>query len=571
MKNGPWKSFRRVMVTAGLVLVSACLCGSLAVAALPAPQWLPGQPMLAGPQIIAMWMPVIGATKYVIYLNGAKLMDSPANQYIGPAPEKAGVYNYEIAAVDATGAEGAKSSTGKIEIITLDPPGKPIFRDDPDNKALNIRWTTVKGAVTYDLYKGDSEKGPWNLLASLQDINYKDSNLEFEKDYFYSVVAKDISGKASDRSEALKARIKKVGGESGSKSYKLGYVAMKQGEPIDWFGDIPTKACNGVNRDPDGTLWGGFGPYIARMGEDLVPEIAYVIDPGFRFPEGDEAPKFKVVYIAPPKDLAKPMKITGLNRIDDRTLLVCDEANSLLFELDLDKEEYVWKSKPVVKPTKEQNEKVYESQPDRFKAEPPGLGVGAKLPDGSYVVMEKTGSFWILVDDKGETVDWFAYYLSGDPAAPTEQRLNAAGEMMVQKDGTVIATLPLNKGIIRLDPKTRFAKWFAGTAATFVGNFLSLSGWTQVPGRPTQWLVADNTLSHLQVFDFETGDYQYSMSLPDKKPDPAFNNNRPLVDFTSPRSPFFSLDGKKFYFQNAGQQYFYQYDVLDPFPESKKP
>ncbi len=358
----------------------------------------------------------------------------------------------------------------------------------------------------------------------------------------------------------------------GAKSYPLAFVAMKAGKPLTRMGDIQTDACVGITRGPDGTLWGTFGPYLAQLSEEFVPQAAWVLDPAFKFPaKGPEAPKFKVTYVKPPSGLPRPMRITATNFIENRVLLVTDEANAMLHILDLNQGAYVWKSPPVRKPTQAENPKVYDAQPARFQAEPTGLGVATRLPDGSFVVMEKTGSFWILLDKAGKTVDWFAHFLTGDPAAPGEQRLNAAADLMTMKDGTVIATLPLNKGIIRIDPKTRFARWFAGDASTFVGNFLSLAGWAQVPGRPQQWLVADNTLSHLQVFDFETGDYLYSMSLPDKTPDPAMNFNRPLVDFVSPRAPFFSKDGKRLYFQNACDAFFYRYDILDPFPESKKP
>ena len=37
-------------------------------------------------------------------------------------------------------------------------------------------------------------------------------------------------------------------------------------------------------RGPDGTLWANCGPYIVELAENLEPEHAYVIDPGFKFP-----------------------------------------------------------------------------------------------------------------------------------------------------------------------------------------------------------------------------------------------------------------------------------------------
>ena len=107
-----------VFLAVAILVIGVGMTGS-AQAALPAPNWLPGQPLLAGNQVIAMWLPIPGAVKYVVYLDGKQIAESPANQYMGLAPETAGDHIYEVKAVDAAGAESQKSSPGMIKIIKL--------------------------------------------------------------------------------------------------------------------------------------------------------------------------------------------------------------------------------------------------------------------------------------------------------------------------------------------------------------------------------------------------------------------------------------------------------------------
>src|SRR5512138_128423 len=131
------------------LLGAAAMASGPALAALNAPGWLPMQPMLAGNQLIAMWLPVPGAVKYIIYVNGEKVAESPSNQFMGLAPEKAGEYKYQVTAVDAAGAESAKSPEGIIKVVAIEPPGKPVFRADDVEKSIQLRWNIPTGAVVF--------------------------------------------------------------------------------------------------------------------------------------------------------------------------------------------------------------------------------------------------------------------------------------------------------------------------------------------------------------------------------------------------------------------------------------
>jgi hypothetical protein len=166
------------------VVIAAIICSGFitpALAAPPTPQWLPGQPLLAGQQVIAMWMPVPGAVKYVLYLDGKKISESAANQYIGVAPQDAGEHKYTVAALDASGAASAPSAPGLIRITKISPPEEVIVRADDKSRDVFIRWGGVAGGSIYNIYKAESPDGPFKLLASQTDLAYKDSGLEYDK------------------------------------------------------------------------------------------------------------------------------------------------------------------------------------------------------------------------------------------------------------------------------------------------------------------------------------------------------------------------------------------------------
>lgn len=164
-------------------------------AALPAPNWMPGSPILAGNQVILLWAPVPGAVKYNVYMSGKKVQESVSIQAIVAAPEEAGSFEFQVAGVDGTGAEGAKSSPGTVKIFKLVPPkgmeGRLV------GKNVSMHWEPVGGAVLYNVYRSmESGKG-FELVDSIQDVRWTDTKTQEGKKYFYRVTAKDASGKES--------------------------------------------------------------------------------------------------------------------------------------------------------------------------------------------------------------------------------------------------------------------------------------------------------------------------------------------------------------------------------------
>ncbi|UCG37969.1 MAG: hypothetical protein JSV00_07130 [bacterium] len=196
------KGLLAILVAAALVIGGAA-APRTATAALPAPTWMPGFPMLAGPQVILMWAPVPGAVKYNLYMNGQKVAEAMAMQHIAPAPTTGGEYSYTVTAVDAAGAEGPPSQPQVIRIIIVMPPKGLAALPQPER--ITIRWNATEGAVIYDVFRREKGKQDYKLLGSVTDTRFDDAQVESGVNYEYAVKSKDSTGKSSEYSEILEA------------------------------------------------------------------------------------------------------------------------------------------------------------------------------------------------------------------------------------------------------------------------------------------------------------------------------------------------------------------------------
>lgn len=186
---------KKLVVVTILAFLATGVWTSVSSAALNAPNWMPGSPILAGSQVILLWTPIPGAVKYNIYMNGKKIQESVSIQAIVMAPDDAGSFDFQVAGVDGSGAEGAKSSNGNVKIFKLVPPKGLEGRVVGKNIALH--WDPVGGAVLYNVYRSmESGKG-FELADSIQDVRWTDSKTQENKKYYYRITAKDAGGKES--------------------------------------------------------------------------------------------------------------------------------------------------------------------------------------------------------------------------------------------------------------------------------------------------------------------------------------------------------------------------------------
>lgn len=187
-----------------LVVVLAAVSFGSASAALPPPNFMPGFPLVAGPQIIFMWAPVMGAEKYRIYLDGKSVAESTAFQHILALPTE-GDHAYYVVAVDKDGKESPPGKTFSYAVKKLGIP-KNVSVMVRENK-LALRWDPVKDAIVYDVHRGAAPGGPFQLIGSTQDQSFVDPKVKAGETFHYRVTAKDATGTSSGMSEPALGKI----------------------------------------------------------------------------------------------------------------------------------------------------------------------------------------------------------------------------------------------------------------------------------------------------------------------------------------------------------------------------
>lgn len=517
----------------GLFLAVALLvCGLIlpqpAAAAPPAPNWLPGQPLLAGTQVIAMWLPVPGAVKYIVYLDGKKIAESPANQYMGIAPTGSGEFSYQVTAVDASGAVSPLSVPGIIKIVILEPPAAPIFRPNPSDKSITLRWDAVNGAAIYNLYRAEKVGGPYNLVTSVTDLAFKDSGLELNKEYFYTLSVKDMAGKESVKGPEALVKLEEVQetAREKRKSFKLAMVSSKKTKEIFDLEDpstgnlISVAKVTALRKGPEGML------HLVDQSDRVIVlnddfEIDRIVVPAFETPAN--------------------RKFWDIAFTNEGDWLITDR--DMIYRVDPDSGKVLDTYKPR-KPTQKEAPDVYEGLVSYKRTAVPGLGAITVLPDGRIMVMDGEGDIIHILTPDGEPESWMAYFLEGEGEETKSQRISNCKDLLALEDGTVLVSQLLGRSILRLNPDDNWRMiWRAGQFAGKVGNFIGQGGLALTPDNNI--LAADPTLGTLQVFNFESGDYMYTISGPDPKPfegDPS----RPLVDFTNPNFPAYIKGGTAF-------------------------
>lgn len=205
---------RAVTGVAAAALVAAVLIGTPAPAPAAGPAIMPGFPLRAGNNVMLMWVPFPGATSYNIYRGEKaggpyqKIGSSPMNNHMDPEVPADKTFYYTVKPI-VGGNEGEPS----VEVVLkglekLDPPKFGGFLITDDNK-VSIRWESNPKAAFYNLFRSETEKGDFPLLASVQDIKYTDSNVGLGKTYYYQVTAVSAQNIESPRSPVEVVKVEK--------------------------------------------------------------------------------------------------------------------------------------------------------------------------------------------------------------------------------------------------------------------------------------------------------------------------------------------------------------------------
>ncbi len=543
------------IILAALVLMTAlALTPARVQAATAAPSWLPGQPMLAGTQVVAMWLPVPGAVKYIIYLNDKKVMETPANQYIGVAPTEAGSYSFQVTAVDAGGAESPRSKAGIIKITVILPPEDITARQEPQSKSIYLRWERSQGGQIYNIFRAQSKEGPHDLIASQTETSYKDSGLD-PGTYFYTFSAKDVGGKESKRSEAFQVDLEAFVEQASKKddlpplNLELKIARAKRLRTIRAIDlDYPVDRIRSVLRLTDGNIWisSSYGWFLVLDDQlKLVRAIKLAGAPGVRFVGG--AADWR-----------------GMALSEDGDMIFATFADNLV-AYDMTGN-VLWTAKGRY-PEEADDPDLYARRHPSTKFA--GMEMSNMyLRDDGLLSVQLIGGPWRLlfeVDYRGaELVGWQEGY------ARDGQRVNGGGaQMRKAPDGNFLALEAGLKRVVKFDQETNEIDLIIGeVTAGFLGGFLGQGGGTITPGGFL--LMADPALGTLQLFDLETGSYLLSLGSPKAEEDPA-QPGRAIAEWSMPAFPQIVKGGKNLLLYSGGDEAFVEYELLDDLEEMAAP
>ncbi len=493
-------------------------------AAPPAPNWMPSAPIMAGSQVILLWMPVPGAVKYNVYMNGTKIAEAVGVQHIVPAPEKPGEYTFELTAVDASGAESPKSRPGVIRIVKIEPPSNVAAL--VQGNQIRVRWAKADGAVIYNVYRAESEQGPFNLIASVQGESFADGKVEEGKTYFYMVSSKDLAGKESERSTPVSATVPKRE-QQAEVSITMRVVPSTEVSRIELLGPYKVKMYGGFKIGPD-----GYGYMVdAERGQvfriDLeAGEVVAVIGEKGRG-EGQLLQPAQVAFAA------------------DGTMYVSDyRAKVVAFSA---KDEFLFEI-PVPAPDPEKDKEVYDNAlPNAKGSMPHPAGMAVDDENGILYVAVPAYNTIALFTLTGEFQEYLGRGGKGDMAManPTELILRA------DRNELVVTEPPAHRvGIFDLSAGKRKAT-IGEKRKGFVGAFIGINGATLTP--QGNLLFCDSGVHSIQVFDGETFDYLYHIGGAKPEADPEFHD-RAKFDFAYPVGASFDRRGR-LYIVNGLQRY----------------
>lgn len=175
-------------------------------------------------QAYLTWPRAANAVGYIVYrsvngqaptpLNGGAAVDRPA--YVDDTVRQLQAVGemvrvrYAISAVNAYGAESAMSSATVAELPPL--LAKPVVSLSYESGIINVDWTAVEGAVSYQLYRLEAPSGEWTKIAETDadKQGYSDAVANRTRTetqlYRYQVVATgDSNSSTSDAAEIAAA------------------------------------------------------------------------------------------------------------------------------------------------------------------------------------------------------------------------------------------------------------------------------------------------------------------------------------------------------------------------------
>ncbi|MDF1536835.1 MAG: hypothetical protein P1S46_10125 [bacterium] len=467
-----------------LLAVAVMACGLVlpqpASAALPAPNFMPGFPMLAGPQIIIMWSPIPGAVKYNVYMNGKKITESIAMQFIAPAPTAGGEYKYQVSAVDAAGAESPLSVESLINIIILEPPGNLAVL--PSETRITVRWNTAPGALIYDVFRKVKGEGEFKMVSSVNTTRYDDATPEAGKTYEYAVKSKDSSGKASSFSPSAEAQLLVVEAPAADEK-KIPRLL------------VPTTQVTQIFME-----FGGFDMEIFGK-EALVTANKLYYFPNITTPATME--DYEEIF--PNED-----HLRGLAVCDGRVFVIQSRPQRVIKELSLANRTVV-NQFPI--PAPKPGELVYGEKLDKQKvANPNPYDLVCDL-DGNLIISDPDNFRLVRYTADGELIETVGFDPDAELIPEPRWKVDTPKYLKIDKDGEVLISSIFT--IEGFDSEGNERIKSTGNLGSNIGQFSSIYGIDLT--QKGNLYAADIRASNVQIFrKDEDGNWEFHWSVTNK-------------------------------------------------------
>ena len=115
--------------------------------------------------------------------------------YTDNSPTDGSIYGYYVTATSAGGMSG--NSAMAVTVPRPVPPANATTATSQTAATTNnikIKWTSVSGAVGYEVSRATSATGPFTFLQPVTETNYTDGSLDTGVSYYYQVAAMNAGG-----------------------------------------------------------------------------------------------------------------------------------------------------------------------------------------------------------------------------------------------------------------------------------------------------------------------------------------------------------------------------------------
>ncbi|QOX63706.1 S8 family serine peptidase [Anoxybacterium hadale] len=206
------------------VSASNALGTSAQSAAVSVTMAIPGVPsglataVTSSTQCTVKWSPVSGAVSYDIYRatsatgTFSKLATITGASY-GDSGLKAGSsYWYKVRATNALGSSAQSAAANVTIAVPAVPAG--LTASITGGSQCTVRWSSVSGAVSYDIYRATSAAGTYTKLTTVTGTSYLDNGVTTGSSYWYKASAVNAMG-ASAQTSAVSVKIAAPGVPAG--------------------------------------------------------------------------------------------------------------------------------------------------------------------------------------------------------------------------------------------------------------------------------------------------------------------------------------------------------------------